>query len=219
MRMIAFWGNPLDRAGDRRSDRAFIAALRADQRTKVLPLWRLQPLLAGPEDGASPVELCFVGAAIASALGGSDSAEVFLGLGGKTAYFARDVSGLADVSEIGALGHFREARAAAAALPPAEVAILGQAKALLDWHARHRFCSRCGVATAIADAGYRRICPACKAEHFPRTDPAVIMLVTAGDECLLARNKRFAAGHYSTLAGFIEPGEAIEEAVAREVFE
>jgi NAD+ diphosphatase len=100
-----------------------------------------------------------------------------------------------------------------------EIAILGQAKALIDWHKRHAFCAQCGAVTHLSDGGYRRICPQCKAEHFPRTDPAVIMLVTAGDHCLLGRNKRFAGGHYSTLAGFIEPGESIEEAVRREVYE
>lgn len=96
---------------------------------------------------------------------------------------------------------------------------MGQAKALIDWHNRHRFCAQCGMATEPADGGYRRTCPRCKAEHFPRTDPAVIMLVTAGERCLLGRNKRFTGGHYSTLAGFVEPGESIEEAVRREVYE
>jgi NAD+ diphosphatase len=174
-------------------------------------------LLSGPEDSAGQPELAFVDGAVASRLGGTHATEVFLGLDGETAYFARDVSTLEEAPA--GIGHFREARAAAALLPAEHVAILGQAKALIDWHWRHGFCARCGAGTTIADAGYRRVCGACKAEHFPRTDPAVIMLVTAGDHCLLARNKRFVGGHYSTLAGFIEPGETIEEAVAREVRE
>jgi NAD+ diphosphatase len=140
---------------------------------------------------------------------------------GGIAYFARDISSLADplAASLASHGHFRDARSAASLLSGREIAMLGQAKALIDWHNRHQFCAQCGNPTDLADAGYRRICPACKAEHFPRTDPAVIMLVTAGDRCLLGRNKRFTGGHYSTLAGFLEPGETIEEAVRREVYE
>jgi NAD+ diphosphatase len=159
--------------------------------------------------------------ALANGLGAADAAEVFLGLQGTTPYFARDISALPDplAAALAGLGHFRDARAAAALLPLHQVAIMGQAKALIDWHNRHGFCSQCGSATLPSEGGYRRVCPRCQAEHFPRTDPAVIMLVTARDHCLLGRNKRFAGGHYSTLAGFVEPGETIEEAVRREVFE
>ncbi|MDR3526354.1 MAG: NAD(+) diphosphatase, partial [Rhizomicrobium sp.] len=92
-------------------------------------------------------------------------------------------------------------------------------KAMLDWHSRHRFCARCGAATVSGDAGYKRSCPRCQAEHFPRTDPAVIMLATYGDKCLLARNVSWSGDFYSCLAGFMEPGETIEEAVARELYE
>jgi NAD+ diphosphatase len=219
--MFAFAGNPLDRACEKRTDSVWLAAARADPASRVLPLWKLQPLLLGPEDQAQSSELCFIDARLASGLGAADATEVLLGLEGTTAYFARDISTLPDplTAALAGRGHFREARAAAALLPPHQVAIMGQAKALLDWHNRHGFCSRCGAATRPSDGGYRRVCPACQSEHFPRTDPAVIMLVTAGDRCLLGRNKRFAGGHYSTLAGFVEPGETIEEAVRREVFE
>ena len=217
--MIAFCGNPLDRAGEKRGAADWLSAQRSNGRTRVLPLWKLQPLILGPESDASGLGL--IDGALASGLGAPDAVEVFLGLDGETAYFARDISSLAEPlsAALASLGHFRDARSAAAFLPPGEVAILGQAKALIDWHNRNGFCARCGSATAMADAGYRRVCSSCRCEHFPRTDPAVIMLVTAGDQCLLARNKRFAGGHYSTLAGFIEPGESIEEAVRREVFE
>ena len=219
--MFAFAGNPLDRASEKRSDAAWLAAARADSRLAVLPLWKLQPLLLGPEDKARSTELGFVSGVMASGLGAPDAAEVFLGLDGTTAYFARDISALPDplAAALAGLGHFRDARAAASLLPLDQVAIMGQAKALLDWHMRHGFCSQCGAATLASDGGYRRVCPSCKSEHFPRTDPAVIMLVTTPDRCLLGRNKRFAGGHYSTLAGFVEPGETIEEAVTREVFE
>jgi len=214
---IAFSGNPLDRASVKRADPAWLAAARTDSKARVLLLWQLQPLLAGPEGAGDSLELVLVNGAAASRLGETGATEVFLGLDGDIAYFARDDSSLTEAPA--GLGHFRDARAAAALLPASQVAILGQAKALLDWHDRHGYCARCGAATTLSDGGYRRLCGQCGAEHFPRTDPAVIMLVTAGDHCLLGRNKRFASGFYSTLAGFVEPGETIEEAVAREVLE
>ncbi|WP_137388382.1 NAD(+) diphosphatase [Rhodoligotrophos defluvii] len=104
-------------------------------------------------------------------------------------------------------------------LPPPMLGVLAQARTLLHWHSTHRFCSRCGAPSEMRDGGYRRHCPACAADHFPRTDPVSIMLVTMGDRCLLGRQARFAPGMYSALAGFIEPGETIEEAARREVFE
>ena len=99
-------------------------------------------------------------------------------------------------------------------LPP-----IAEAKAVLHWHARHRFCPNCGAATDMTEAGWKRDCPACKAEHFPRTDPVVIMLAVDGERCLLGRSGRFAATMWSCLAGFVEPGEAIEDAVRRETLE
>jgi NAD+ diphosphatase len=99
-------------------------------------------------------------------------------------------------------------------LPP-----IAEAKAVLHWHARHRFCPNCGAATQPVQGGWKRECPACKAEHFPRTDPVVIMLAIDGERCLLGRSPRFAPTMWSCLAGFVEPGEAIEDAVRRETRE
>lgn len=99
-------------------------------------------------------------------------------------------------------------------LPP-----IAEAKAVLHWHARHRFCANCGATTNAVHAGWRRDCPQCKAQHFPRTDPVVIMLSTSGERCLLGRSPRFAPTMWSCLAGFIEPGEAMEDAVRRETLE
>jgi NAD+ diphosphatase len=220
--MIAFSGNPLDRAGNRRGDTAWLASLRASHRARVLPLWKLQPLLISPEGvPETTAGLGFIDAGLASGLGGADAIEVFLGLRDGDGFFARDISALPDplAAALANYGHFRDARAATALLDASDSAILAQAKAMIDWHNRHRFCANCGNATSISDGGYRRVCRNCGAEHFPRTDPAVIMLVTRGDRCLLGRNRRFTGGHYSTLAGFVEPGETIEEAVAREIFE
>ncbi|MCG6121975.1 MAG: NAD(+) diphosphatase [Microvirga sp.] len=100
-----------------------------------------------------------------------------------------------------------------------EAGMLAEAKSLLSWHANHRFCARCGGPTRATRSGFRRDCDACGAQHFPRTDPVVIMLITHGDRILLGRQARFPTGNYSCLAGFVEPGETIEDAVRRETFE
>lgn len=104
-------------------------------------------------------------------------------------------------------------------LPAEQIGYLGQAKSVMYWHARHRFCSACGAPSNPAGAGWRRECPNCGAQHFPRTDPVVIMLAVSGEDCLLGRSPRFGKGMYSALAGFLEPGETIEDAVRREILE
>lgn len=104
-------------------------------------------------------------------------------------------------------------------VPAEELGLLAMAKSLLDWHNRHRFCANCGAPTEAVQAGFRRDCPACGAQHFPRTDPVVIMLITRGEKCLMGRQARFPEKMYSCLAGFLEPGETIEDAVRRETFE
>ncbi|RCW87478.1 NAD(+) diphosphatase [Phyllobacterium bourgognense] len=104
-------------------------------------------------------------------------------------------------------------------IPPDQLGAMAQAVSLLTWHENHKFCGRCGTETAMRDGGYRRTCPNCDAQHFPRTDPVAIMMVVHGDKCLLARGAHFGPGMYSCLAGFIEPGETIENAVRRETFE
>ncbi|MEI2385628.1 NAD(+) diphosphatase [Breoghania sp. JC706] len=105
------------------------------------------------------------------------------------------------------------------ALPLGDLGLLAQARSLAHWHATHGFCSRCGHETRMAQAGYRRDCPSCSAVHFPRTDPVVIMMITDGDKALMGRPHRLAEGVYTTLAGFMEPGETIDQAVRREVME
>ena len=122
---------------------------------------------------------------------------------------ARDDLKITDLRSIAVQG-----LVAAEHLPP-----LAEAKAVLGWHARHRFCPNCGTPTLVVQGGWRRDCPSCKVEHFPRTDPVVIMLVIAGERCVLGRSPRFAPTMWSCLAGFYEPGETIEEAVRREVLE
>jgi NAD+ diphosphatase len=220
--MIPFTGNPLDRASEKRTDAEWVAAKRRDPSSFIIPMWRLQPFILGPEKAQAPLEAGFLRPGLCEPLGGSDPIWVLLGLENGSAYFALDISGANDPANQGplaGLGHFREMRGASMLLPARDTAILGQAKALIDWHQRHGFCARCGATTTIADAGYKRACPQCNAEHFPRTDPVVIMLTTHGDACLVGRGKNFPGRFYSALAGFIEPGETIEEAVRRELHE
>jgi NAD+ diphosphatase len=220
--MIPFSGNPLDRASEKRPDASWIAGKRSDASSLVMPMWRLQPFLLGSEKSRGPLEAGFLRPGLAEQLAAPDAPSIFLGLENDHALFALDISAAPDPANVGplaGLGHFRDMRAAAALLPAKDVAILGQAKALIDWHQRHGFCPRCGAPTTLADAGYRRVCTACNTEHFPRTDPVVIMLATHGDACLVGRGKHFPARMFSALAGFIEPGETIEEAVRREIFE
>jgi NAD+ diphosphatase len=220
--MIPFTGNPLDRASARRSDAEFLRARMADAGSLVLPMWRLQPFLLGPENGAPPLEAGFLRPGLAEALAAPDAPCIFLGLEGERAMFALDISAARDPAHEGplaGLGHFRDMRAAAMMLGDRDIAILGTAKALIDWHERHGFCPKCGARTALADGGWKRVCPACNAEHFPRTDPVAIMLATQGDACLVGRGRHFPPGMFSALAGFIEPGETIEDAVRRELME
>jgi len=105
------------------------------------------------------------------------------------------------------------------AVPADQLSAIAMAKSMVNWHQRHGYCANCGMRTTMKDGGWKRDCPACKAEHFPRTDPVVIMLVTSGNKVLLGRQKHFLPGMYSCLAGFVEAAETIEDAVRREIFE
>ena len=116
-------------------------------------------------------------------------------------------------------GNFEDMRAAAASLAPLEANLVSTARSITEWHRSHEFCSKCGTRSDITEAGWKRICPNCDAEHFPRTDPVAIMLPVLGDECLLGRSAGWPQGFWSCLAGFVEPGETIEQAACREVFE
>ncbi len=222
MSAIPFSGNPLDRASDKRTDADWVAARQTDPTTRVWPLWRLQPFLLGHEKSEAPPEAGYLRPELAGEIGGAEAISVFLGLERGRAVFAIDISAGDDPLHDGplaGLGHFCDARTAAQLLPLQDAAIMGQAKALIDWHRRHGFCPNCGARTILVDAGYRRHCDACGADHFPRTDPVVIMLAIHGDACLVGRKAIFPSGMFSALAGFVEPGETIEEAVARETYE
>ena len=192
-----FTGAALDRAGDRRADDDWVAAQRADPAARAVVVGADGVHVAGGRLALVP---------LAEAGGGE---PLLLGLGEDGPVFAAEAPD-------GALMNLREA---AATLPRADGGLAAYAAALLNWHRRHRFCANCGAPTDVREGGHVRRCPSCAAEHHPRTDPVVIMLVLRGDEVLLGRQPTWPPGRYSALAGFVEPGESLEEAVAREVRE
>ena len=219
-----FAGGTLDRASERRGDRDWIARMRDDPQSRYVVLWR-DRCLAVAEEPARP---CYLSLAAARDLGLDGAPAIFLGLDGAVAYFAIDAGEqapeAADDPINGALagrGALLDLRAAGRLMAASDAAMLAHARALMYWHARHRYCGACGGPTEVREAGHQRLCvdPACGLQHFPRTDPAVIMLVHDGDRCLMGRQASWPEGQYSVLAGFVEPGESLEEAVAREVAE
>ncbi|HTO70435.1 MAG TPA: NAD(+) diphosphatase [Myxococcota bacterium] len=213
---LVFAGSPLDRAGLRRRDPTWIAAQLEREDSRFLPFWKLNVLVK-----AEKPELAWATGALRE-LAEKRTGAVLLGVRDEIAHFALDLSPVADpVTELGLAGaaSFVELRAAAATLSGLDAAIAAQGRQMLDWHARHRFCAVCGRGTSVKEAGYMRECDDCDAQHFPRTDPVVIMLVESGDRCLLGRQAAWPPGMFSALAGFVEAGESLEEAVRREVLE
>jgi NAD+ diphosphatase len=197
-----FTGAALDRAGDRRADDGWVAAQRADPAARAVVAGRDGVHVTSGE----PTRLALVPLEEAG-----DAEPLLLGLDERGPVFAAE----GDRSRLTLLG----LREAAAALPQADGGLAAYAAALLNWHRRHRFCANCGAPTEVREGGHVRRCPSCGAEHHPRTDPVVIMLVLRGDDVLLGRQATWPFGRYSALAGFVEPGESLEEAVAREVLE
>ena len=214
---IVFSGSPLDRLDHRRKDADWLGGQLASEATRVLPVWRLSVLVkSGPAPALAWATPSVLDAASPGAV------PVFLGAREAIAHFAIDLSSQPDpVKELdwGGVAEFPDLRAIAGQLPAGEAAIAAHARHLVDWHARHGHCPGCGERTEPRDGGYVRICGACGAEHFPRTDPVVIMLVTDGERCLLGRQPSWPRPFFSALAGFVEPGESLEEAVRREVME
>jgi NAD+ diphosphatase len=210
-----FAGNPLDRLSERREDRDFIAALRLDPTSRTVLIVRDTPLLRATATGHAAL----FSFAEAEQLGNTGESAL-LGRTAEGAVFATLLQGelpISDGDDIVAIDLRTLALQGLVAAPV--VGMLAQAKSLMYWHVRHRYCATCGHRTELAGAGWRRHCEACAADHFPRTDPVVIMLTTNGEECLLGRQPRFAKGMYSALAGYLEPGETIEAAVRREIRE
>jgi NAD+ diphosphatase len=191
--------NRLDRRANERTDEGRIAALRQHPEARLV---RISGECTLVREGRLVTEVS-----------GADEASVFLGLDAEgRPWFACHTAETVDLRDLRSL-------ALEEALPPEQLGILAQARSILQWHERRRFCSNCAGRLEIADAGYRRHCPGCGMNHFPRTDPVVIMVVRHARGLLLGRQAAWKPGMYSALAGFVEPGETIEDAARREVFE
>lgn len=215
-----YTGSPLDRAAERRDDEAWVHLALHAADTLWAPVWRARNLMRGVDEGRP--EAVFLSGEAAEALRLAGGPWAFLGLQGGVPLFAVDCSTHDDPLPLlpPALGGFADLRQVAGLLAGPEASVLAHARGLMHWRTKHRFCGVCGSACEPRSAGHAVVCTGCKTQHFPRTDPAVIMLVHRGDKALLGHSTRFPnSTMYSTLAGFVEPGESLEEAVAREVFE
>jgi NAD+ diphosphatase len=212
-----FAGSYLDRAAHLRKDTAYVAAALTDPATLIAPLWRARNLVHPLEQGCCAAFVS-VTHEIRTAL--PDGEFVLLGQFAGHACFAVDLPAAAPpVLPPGAA--FEDLRKAGALLPENEAGLLAYARAMVLWRQRHRHCGSCGAPTHAESAGHVMKCSnaECGAEHFPRLDPAIIVLVTDGERALLGRQAAWPPGRYSTIAGFVEPGESLEDAVAREVLE
>ena len=198
-----FTGSPLDRADRLRNDAEGYAAVLSDWRARVLSLDGLDPVVAS-QGGLAWQSMADIDA---------DAELILLGLADGKPHFVPLVAASGDVFRSPAIWR------ALSILPAEDAAIYGTARCLIDWHNNHKFCGKCGGATLLYRAGWGRRCSVCNAEHFPRTDPVVIMIAEFEGKALLGRQSRFPPGNYSALAGFLEPGESIEEAVRREIHE
>jgi NAD+ diphosphatase len=211
-----FAGSHLDRAGNARRDPAWLATQLGNPAARFLPLWQLKaPIHAKP----TPRLNWLSGAQAQESLTSADA--ILLGIDKEQVpHFAFDAGSEEDTAPFADL-QYEEVRSIAPSIARGDASLLAQARSLIDWHRRHGFCAVCGAPTRMAGAGYIRRCTStgCGVQHFPRTDPVVIMMITHGKRCLVGRQRWFPNGFYSTLAGFMEPGESIEEAVRREVWE
>ncbi|MFC3057634.1 NAD(+) diphosphatase [Paenirhodobacter populi] len=233
---LAFTGSGLDRAVPLRADPETRARLAQDAGTRFVAFWRgralLDPGTVDPVTGAGLYPLR-PGAPL---LRHMVSDPIFLGLSEGQAVFAADLSGWAPEGEgpdpqafadprlwhppgVPDSASFTELRGALTALDARAGELVAIARALMQWHETHGFCGRCGAPSRVTLGGWQRWCPACDSHHFPRTDPVVIMRIIRGNHILMGRSPGWPEGMYSCLAGFIEPGETVEDAVRREVFE
>jgi NAD+ diphosphatase len=211
--IYCFAGNPLDRVSQRRQDAAWVASLLEYPETRLLPLHDLKPQVRH----ASAVALGWESVAPWRSLIDGGNTLILLGTRDGRAYFALDAT--AAETPPGGDTIAMDARTVAPMIDGGEAAILAEARSLIDWHSRHGFCALCGAPSIVASGGWVRRCPNCKTQHFPRVDPVVIMLGVRGERCLLGRGRRRVGTRFSCLAGFMEPGETLEEAVRREILE
>lgn len=226
---VTFGGSGLDRAAELRSDKAALKAAASNPHARAILLWRGKPLLEG--DALARLSMNH------PVMSETRPNLIFLGLEHDTPRFAADLSDWTppDIAELKLDGFFDtstqlhpslsdqqlfcELRAVMTRLSPRDAELAATAKAVFGWHDSHGFCAKCGTKSQASKGGWQRDCPACNASHFPRTDPVVIMLITHGNSVLMGRSPGWPEGMYSLLAGFVEPGETLEAAVRREVFE
>jgi NAD+ diphosphatase len=212
----AFAGPYLDRSAHLRKDPAWFANALADERSRVLPVWNSRNLIVE----ADPPRAALLQLSQIPDERRNAAELILLGRFGDIDIFAYEIESL-EPPQLAAGTRFEDLRMLAAILSAEELGLLSYARAMVAWRRRHRFCGSCGTATLPAKAGHVLVCsnPACRHEQFPRIDPAIIVLVSDDDRALLGRQAAWPVGRYSTVAGFVEPGESLEDAVAREVFE
>lgn len=218
--ILPFAGLGLNRESGRRIEPEFLEQQLAQPNAEISIFQMAKPLLS--INAANEAQIVKTYTSALSQFGKLKSGPIFAGLDvNNIPQFLIEVADDFDLenSIFAGIGEFCELRGQMQNLPLDDLALLGLGRSLFDWHNRHGFCANCGDKTELADGGWKRYCPSCNTEHFPRTDPVVIMLAIDGDKCLMGHNKRFPSKFYSSLAGFIEPGESIEEACRREVFE
>src|ERR1700722_270007 len=211
-----FAGPYLDRAAHLRRDPAWFAAALADERSRAIPVWNSRSLIAeGDAPHAAYLELGNLPPERRN-----DADLILLGRFGDASYFAYDIESI-DPPALLPGTRFEDLRLMASLLPIDDAGLLGYARAIISWRRRHRFGGTCGAKTLAAKNGHVLVCtnPSCRHEQFPRIDPAIIVLVSDAERALLGRQASWPVGRYSTIAGFVEPGESLEDAVAREVFE
>jgi len=209
-----FAGSALDRAAERRTDEGWLAARRVDPRSRAVAAGAEGVLVEEDAAAVRPAEL-----PVAEL--DAEAMLLLLGVDDRGAVFGVDADAVGPerLAELAPGARVRNLRDVASRLSQRDGGLLAHAAALLHWHRSHPRCSRCGAPTGMAEAGYSRACPVCGTVHHPRTDPVVIMLVVDGARALLGRQARWPPRRWSAFAGFVEPGESLEEAVAREVEE
>ncbi len=220
---LFYTGTGLDRATEQRRDDAWLAERLHHRETRIIPVWRGHNLIL---PGAAPGAITITGAHARGMLQIADTVAL-LGINGEHAFFVADLSEHEGpvLTPMMGRGEFIDLRSVGALMDTQEAALLAYARGMVYWHQHQRYCGDCGTPTDSRNGGHLRRCanPDCGRDHFPRTDPAVIMLVTRpgpeGGACLLGRQSRWPKGMVSTLAGFVDPGESLEEAVVREVHE
>jgi NAD+ diphosphatase len=215
----------IDRVANMRGDADWLTARLTDPDTRMVPVWRDRLFVDLEHEAEDPPRPVFLTVEEVSALG-FDALEsaVLLGVRGHGAYFAIDLSSIErpeEGTDLAGRGHFVSLRRVGPFIDRPSGGLLAYAQAMVHWHQQHRFCGACGSPTRSEEAGHWLRCASesCRTLHFPRTDPAMIVRVTHDDRCLLGRQSRWPARRYSVLAGFVEPGESLEDAVVREVFE